>query len=589
MFCTPINHSHSNTCNKNTSPKSPKKQKYQSKQNSISTKLLNFKTMFIEKNDLIINIFSFLNVREMFTMKLINRHIKQNGNDIIRKAIISQLSSKCGSFDIGDLFRYAFRYPSPKEEEMTKMEVETNLDLEPPSLKRCRAFVRHEKDRQEEEALSILAPNLKNITELTEKWDEYIQNYHSLLANIGKQMNSLKSLSLSHGDQIGDKEYENLALNNSLNRISIAWCPDYALITLSKINSIQEIYLSNCKMSDQTIQHLIKLENLRILEITQSDSITHNTVQSLARCKNLTRINFKDCPDIATEESLKYFSDYLKLEALTIGYSPASKLTSRGIFYLSNCRNLKSLSITGIHNQISKRGFQVLAKLEDLNHLSLKGEGVTYEKIQTLAPNLLKLKSLDLKGCNLTGNEYSLLINQCPNLNSLCLWTSPQNEIDIKDVLINLEKQLLNLQRLKFSGLITTEGLFLLSRKCPNLFSIEIRSTNMLNGVLQLAKLEHLKELSIKCKYLSDSFLINLKNFRSLERLSLVYNSNVHHAIRKGIFHDMKNLKYLELINCNLKENDIKDLIKARSDLTIIVKGQNQVSARKFRAYSLGC
>lgn len=599
MSLEPLNNLNSTFLTFENSPKNKKRLKVESEKEHRIQGISSKASLIFENRTLLLEVLTFLNVREMFAFRETHRRFSQNGNILIQKAIISQLASKRGSFDISDLFRYAFRYPSLSKEEVPieeedKKKIECDEVSEPITFKRTRAYFDLTKTAQENTALSILAPALKNITELTEESEEFIQNYAPLMNNIGTMMKSLESLSLSIGELISDKEYLKLSLSNSLKKLSIRWLPDYLASTISTIANLQVICLYESKITDETVKHLVHLEHLNTLEIPAHNLISHVSVETLSKCKNLTYVNFAECRNISTNQAFKHFTSYPKLRNLKVGSSMLNRpeqFNAEGISYLFSCALLNSLSIIGVNKSVRNDDFAAFASFPiNLKKLCLTGDGVTYEIMKIITKALSELETLDLRNCSICYSENCSIVRDLPNLTSLSILRP--NEAALRrfnwDLFDGLNKPLSKLIKFRYEGIIDSKGMSFMTDKFPNLTSLSIFPHRISDINLEpLGKLNKLTKLTLRLRKVEWT---GLQSNKTLNRLRLILEERYNYLIFQDLISDgIKSLKTLEIKDPRLflTTETLQSLSRIRESLSIILKEDYSRGNRKIIANNM--
>lgn len=132
---------------------------------------------------------------------------------------------------------------------------------------------------------------------------------------------------------------------------------DRALEVLSKIDTLEELYMDDTKITDQGLKYLIKngQEWLNLITVHRTN---------------------------VTDEGIKYISQYAKLAWLG----------------LDDCKNITGSNIDLLHDN------------SDLFHLGLRGTGFQVANIPKLG-KLRKLPSLDLSNLNLTDADVKALVD----------------------------------------------------------------------------------------------------------------------------------------------------------------------------------
>ncbi|QIV95477.1 leucine rich repeat (LRR) protein [Allofrancisella inopinata] len=323
---------------------------------------------------------------------------------------------------------------------------------------------------------------------------------------------------------------------------------DQSVKHLSKLEPLQNLYLSNCGITDQGVEHIAnKLTNLVVLNLSKNN-ISGNGIGAIAN--KLHKLESLDISENAFGWlGVKALSKFKKLNLQTLNISNDELLkeelqnlidVSYGNVFLDliEClpKKLISLNIAG-YQQLDDRIAYAITK---------KYKQAKYET------QLRSLKSLNLSGCSISDQGVKILIAHLWLLSSLNL-SNCKNITDLSLDYIakgSTHPEHLNPTRLNFSN-------------CNQITSKGIEYLNKCNDPLKYLNLSGFKEIP----------LISLSKLKSLQSLDLS-GSNISFLIAKALITDIPSLKYLGISNCkNITPKDLEKLQINFQERKIKIKG----------------
>ena len=153
--------------------------------------------------------------------------------------------------------------------------------------------------------------------------------------------------------------------------------------------------LSDTKIPDSGLQHLISLPKLRVLTLGGSN-ISDSGLERLSAAPSLTLLNLPDTK--ITDKGLVHLARLRTLKQLALGNCDG--ITNSGLRHLLNVKSLEQLNLGG--TPITDKGLVHLGKHMHLELLSLGGcKGITDSGLQHLK-GLKKLKELNLTNTQVT-------------------------------------------------------------------------------------------------------------------------------------------------------------------------------------------
>jgi uncharacterized protein YjbI with pentapeptide repeats len=335
---------------------------------------------------------------------------------------------------------------------------------------------------------------------------------------------------------------------------------------LSKVN----LNLTNIKIGKQKTQIFnhenlrIKFRKLRILE-PQDEVNESEEFGEILKFKNLQRLDLtqyaklKFCDvvfsdsDFENEENIQRDTTYqrfISLRELTnlthINFS-GTQVTYCCLIHLKGLINLKHLELRNCIN-LRFNEPRYLIGLINLEYLDLYHTRIT---IQDELKNLILLKHLDLSGCSLDYNLYSVALKNLERLTDLEYLSLERLQFNLRDV---YDDDLIYLSRL-------TKLRVLRLTRCED---IEGDGLKYLKGLTNLEDLD----LSLCCLYDNKECLSNLK---TLKLTSLNLQS---YGMEESMFEDithMTTLKYLNLSGCVFTSHNFSNLVVKLSNLKGLV------------------
>ncbi len=168
--------------------------------------------------------------------------------------------------------------------------------------------------------------------------------------------------------QIIDKE-----VNVNTDYLSLSFFGEIETIELEKLSLLKNLIHLNLSSSDLLDKHLKIIGHLESIERLDLDltEITDNGIQNLKSLKQLRELRLKDNPQL-TDKCIEFLSDIEQLELIHI---ENTSITMSGLTKLLNQKKLKSVILDfELDNEINEllRVSEKYSKLE----ITLKGKGV---------------------------------------------------------------------------------------------------------------------------------------------------------------------------------------------------------------------
>jgi serine/threonine protein kinase len=191
---------------------------------------------------------------------------------------------------------------------------------------------------------------------------------------------------------VGEKECEFIAKMPRLKELHLVSCEnlnDKCLYALKQNSKFEHLNLAHTHISDDGMNALSALENLRRVELTGNSSITDDGGLKLLQCKKLTDFKANACPKL-TGKTLKAMAGTYKeqLSSLALGWTAVK---AEDVSHLSQCPKMCFLDLSGI--PITDRELNVIGRFKELDKLFLSDGKFSEEALKNLI--VLPLKSLE--------------------------------------------------------------------------------------------------------------------------------------------------------------------------------------------------
>jgi Leucine-rich repeat (LRR) protein len=136
---------------------------------------------------------------------------------------------------------------------------------------------------------------------------------------------------------------------------------------IAQLDSLEEL---TTHASDEAVRHFGNLKKLRTLKLGGSgESLTDTGLAEIAKLKQLHCLELRNVA--ISDMGLKRLTALPNLVELDIGANP--QFTAAGLRSLSDCKALRRLSVSTLHQMIDVPTLEVLAELRQLRELDLGG------------------------------------------------------------------------------------------------------------------------------------------------------------------------------------------------------------------------
>jgi hypothetical protein len=433
-------------------------------------------------------------------------------------------------------------------------------------------------------------------------------------------LTGLKTLNLD-GANITTKGLEYLTFLKSLERFKPpAGLNDSGMILIGKLKSLKVLYIyENNYVTNVGLRQLSNLKSLELLVL----SSVRMTDEGLKVLSNLPVLNHLILDGHFSNDVILYLKDVNSLRTLTVGIGGMSRIdyrpilmhsfndrgmknvsslvqlenlgihwvdgiTDRGIAYLKNMSNLKSIDVG--HAKLTDKAMLDLKQIHTLEYLHLPHFGFTDECFK----HIIELQSLRYlwggSGSELT-NESLRYVGQIKNLEVLCIGSAGFSDEGLKHI-----AKLTNLKRLSLfkADMLTNQGIAKLGAlKSLTNFDLGRRTKVSMSGLKSLNNFKKLNRLSLY-NIRQDSFVMDISGLTELKDLIITL-----HNERKGrlkVSNSFKNedwaclanltkLKRLQITGVGIDNEDLKHLSSLTNleYLNIICPGESKISDQALK------
>ncbi len=359
---------------------------------------------------------------------------------------------------------------------------------------------------------------LKKISQLPNLEELVLESNHSLedrhLESLGTAT-KLKKLSLRDSREITDGGLRVLSLFKELQWLDLSKCPGVTGTALAEVNDgLETLRLDNSDVSDDGVQHLGRLKNLKQLRLNTNERITEASLFAIENCEFLESLNLSGLP--IAKKHFEKMNHFKKLKKLNL--AGCQQATGDGVGLLAQCGDLEEIDFSSCR-RIDSPDMIPLAQFKKLKTLVLRGTRVNADGIVHLQ-ELENLETIDLSGCKWIDDEAVAALAEVLSLKKVLL-------NDISRITDESLRQLGKLPRLEEIYLshnlkITGAGLAGFSGSSP-LKRLEMKRVDSLTpaGLRNLTKLSELENLDIHCKKLTNEHILAMMGLPSLKSFDL--------------------------------------------------------------------
>jgi len=291
--------------------------------------------------------------------------------------------------------------------------------------------------------------------------------------------------------------------------LSNAWLSDADLELLAKLPQLESINLAYTKITDEGLERLEPLANVKVLDLYYAESVTDLGIAHLKHWKNLEYLNVRGTK--VTSTLFEHLANMPKLRFLDVGHS---RVNDDLFEALDNLPHLQHLSFGG--NKMSGVMLPLLKSYPALKSLSVSGSQRTDSGLWSVAvgdfnvgqiAQIAKLEALDLGGTNLSDRGVAELA-RLKDLHTLDLRGTRVTGKGL--AAIALLPQLRHLKLWQAKGIDDAAIPALL--EMTSLVSLEVPETSLTAaGLMQLASHKSLKQLYVGGITLSEEQLAALR------------------------------------------------------------------------------
>ena len=286
---------------------------------------------------------------------------------------------------------------------------------------------------------------------------------------------------------------------------------------LRKHKTLSTLILSNCRITNQDLEHVATISNLSHLDISKSYSnkIKYGLGLGLIHLTSLSNLKKLYITDVVlSDDDVHIISTFRNIQTISLtmctvrtiyDYKKPPCISNKGLSHLINLINLTELVLNGCYD-MTEEGITNLSLCPCLKNVNLS----EYDSSSNHISKFLNLETLKLKYYITHSAMYhQVTFEEMINLLELDI-ESFNNDGPINSQLYHISK-ITNLRKLR---------LFNTPEKMMSRFNVSIRS----EGIQHLTNLKNLVELSLVCHGISDDVLCHFSDFNDfndLKKLSL--------------------------------------------------------------------
>lgn len=370
------------------------------------------------------------------------------------------------------------------------------------------------------------------------------------LRSVGR-LKSLVHLSIARCIQVTDTgllALANCAQLESLNLDCCSWLTDEGFSALQKLTRLTNLSARDSAISDRGLAVLNKLLNLRSLNLSYCSHLTGNVPKALLGLTRLSHLKL-DGVYMRLNEEFASAGGFDRFRSLSF---KDSRLSDLALIPLRNCRQLTDLNVSG-NFKISDGGLlslgpltslkilklekcflksaSSLIQLTNLRYLNLKDCSLFRFDEEKLFSRLKKLQHLNVQGCHIHSNHFSLF-SRLSSLTHLNAARGSQNE---KSALVQFGP-FPDLHYLNLGNWTIAKGALTSLSGCSRLVHLNLAACNLKKGEIdQIQGLTQLTHLNIA------------RSRARPERLLKILSC-------------LTNLSHLNLSDCNFTDGGAKQL-----------------------------
>ncbi|WP_162130517.1 leucine-rich repeat domain-containing protein [Schlesneria paludicola] len=300
-------------------------------------------------------------------------------------------------------------------------------------------------------------------------------------------LSTLRGIQFEGAPQFTVEGLSHLSKLTNLERLSASFSSqsanelgDATLRSISEIESLRELNLSECGVTDEGLKSLEKLPNLTHLSIYQEGRLTDAALSTIAKLKHLKVLTLTT--HVGTPLGRMHFSESATNQLIALTELEHLDLSGHDVSTdLLNFPRLKSLRIN--RNQFDDDLAKAIAKCRELTHLDVSCSEMTDTALEHLRP-LPSLTQLHIRAEEISDNAIAHL-KLFPNLASVTLHTA-----ELTDKSLEYLSQTASLTKLDLNWAtnhFSRHGLEQLAN-LPNLETLELRIIPFQGGGLKLIR-----------------------------------------------------------------------------------------------------
>ncbi|MBI1271082.1 protein kinase [bacterium] len=200
-------------------------------------------------------------------------------------------------------------------------------------------------------------------------------------------------------------------------RLDLVSCPnidDDALKDIGRLTNLQEIRLSNNRITDKALEYLADCKSLEVIELEHT-AITDEGIRTICKMDKIESLGLSQCSNL-TPEALRLigarFPDIRHLQIAKMKLVPGQFAK-----YMKNANNLASVNLLGV--PIDDEDMAVIGRQKDLDAVTIGGAHITDRALANLFDKK-ELRNVAFFKCpNLTVDGINELAKRNPHIRNL--------------------------------------------------------------------------------------------------------------------------------------------------------------------------
>lgn len=323
---------------------------------------------------------------------------------------------------------------------------------------------------------------------------------------------------------------------------------DETMIHVAELTSLKKLQLPLCRhVTDDGARYLAELTNLEELDLFATSIGNPGQVH----LSNLTKLKRLKLSGNGTENGLRHIAGLTGLERLSIGFGAGYPVSTEGLEYLSDMKDLQLLRLDGC--EISDDGLRIVAGFSPLTSLSLRKGRMTDAGLVHLA-GLAQLHELNLWDCTQVGDDGIAHLRSLENLSHLNLRGTQLTGRGLEHL-----QSLRNLWTLTLFGTRVADAGFCELEPFPELYYLSLDETEITDTSLEhLKSFPKLTTLCLSDTRITDVGCKHLGEMTGLRTLQIDGTQVTDAGMSK--LAELTDLRSLDISNTSITEQGLRHL-----------------------------